>query len=368
MLKKLAKNLSNLPGWRSNEKIVVIESDDWGSIRMPSLKVYETLKEKGLLLDTGDSKRYNTLDTLASAEDLEKLFLSLEKFRGGDSKHPKITAVSLVGNPDFERIRENNFEKYFFELLHETFSRYDNDKALELWKTGIASGLFEPQFHGREHLNIAAWMRRLKSGDSETLLAFDYGIWAFKGKNTPTGSYQAAFDLEYAKDLEIQKEVIISGLDLFEKTWGYKATFFVPPNGPFNNSLEEIAASKGIKYMSASKIQKEVLGEGKIRKVFHSLGKKNKWGQRYITRNCFFEPSSPGKDWVQSCLEEMEIAFKWKKPAVISSHRVNYVGVLNEENRNHSLKQLEKLMSEALKKWPDIKFMSSSELGSLFGK
>jgi hypothetical protein len=30
----LSRNLSNLPGWRTNRHIIVMESDDWGSIRM----------------------------------------------------------------------------------------------------------------------------------------------------------------------------------------------------------------------------------------------------------------------------------------------------------------------------------------------
>jgi len=38
--KALRKNLVNIPGWRTNRKIVVIESDDWGSVRMPSREVY----------------------------------------------------------------------------------------------------------------------------------------------------------------------------------------------------------------------------------------------------------------------------------------------------------------------------------------
>ena len=37
---KLAKYYINLRGWKTNRKIVVIESDDWGSIRMASLKSY----------------------------------------------------------------------------------------------------------------------------------------------------------------------------------------------------------------------------------------------------------------------------------------------------------------------------------------
>jgi predicted RNA-binding protein with PIN domain len=51
MLKKITKTLSNLPGWRTSRKIVVIESDDWGSLRMSSNEFYNTLQKVGLSLD-----------------------------------------------------------------------------------------------------------------------------------------------------------------------------------------------------------------------------------------------------------------------------------------------------------------------------
>lgn len=65
MLKNFIKNLSNIPGWRTNRKIVVIESDDWGSLRMSSIKAYQDLKNKGVSLDKGAGARYNQYDTLA---------------------------------------------------------------------------------------------------------------------------------------------------------------------------------------------------------------------------------------------------------------------------------------------------------------
>lgn len=42
------RNIANLFGWCTNKKIVVIESDDWGSIRMPSLSSFEKLEKLGL--------------------------------------------------------------------------------------------------------------------------------------------------------------------------------------------------------------------------------------------------------------------------------------------------------------------------------
>jgi alpha-amylase/alpha-mannosidase (GH57 family) len=211
-------------------------------------------------------------------------------------------------------------------------------------------------------------MRALQKSDKETRLAFDHNMWGFNNK-LPLGlSYQAAFDLEYKSDLEIQEKVISDGLRLFKQLHGFEARFFVPPNGPFNNSLEKTAAENGIKYMSASKIQYEALGDGRSKKVLHWIGQKNKFDQRYITRNCFFEPSDHSKDWVNSCMSDIAIAFKWHKPAVISSHRVNYIGSLNPANRSHGLKQLDKLIQQIVGKWGDVEFMTSTELGELLNK
>jgi hypothetical protein len=36
----MTRNLTNAIGWRTNRKIVVIESDDWGSIRMRDKKTF----------------------------------------------------------------------------------------------------------------------------------------------------------------------------------------------------------------------------------------------------------------------------------------------------------------------------------------
>jgi hypothetical protein len=74
---------------------------------------------------------------------------------------------------------------------------------------------------------------------------------------------------------------------------------------------------------------------------------------------------SVNKDWVNDCLKEIEIAFRWRKPAIISSHRVNYIGFLDPQNREKGLEQLEKLLEKMLRRWPEIEFMTSVELGDL---
>ena len=49
-----------------------------------------------------------------------------------------ITAVSVVANPDFQKIKENNFSTYFCETFCTTSEKYyGNTKSFSLWKEGI---------------------------------------------------------------------------------------------------------------------------------------------------------------------------------------------------------------------------------------
>jgi hypothetical protein len=367
MIRNAVKKLSNIPGWRTKRKIIVIESDDWGSIMMPSKKAYESLKRAGLNVGKGGESRYNQYDTLASSTDLDALFEVLNSVKDKNKHSAKFTALSLVANPDFQKIVDNNFEEYYYEYFTETLSRYNQSNVLQTWKEGINANIFYPEFHGREHLNVQLWLRALQQKDKHTRIAFDHGMWGFN-RGASLKGYQAAFDLEFLSDVHEQHNIIEDGLNIFKKLHGYQARFFVPPNGPINNQLEETAADKGVKFMSSPKIQAEVWGEGRIKKHFRYLGKKNKHQQIYITRNAFFEPTGSNKDEIDYCINDISLAFKFKKPAVISSHRVNYIGVLDENNRTNSLHQLKILLSNIVQNWPDVEFMTSTELGDIISQ
>lgn len=371
MMTSVTKNLRNLPGWNTNRKIVIIESDDWGSIRMPSRAVYEKLLKAGLALNAGDGKRYSLYDSLESSDDLEFLFQTLCSYQDIRGSSPIFTIVGVVANPDFEKIRNNGFQDYFYEPFTETCKKYKgSENTFKLYNEGIKSKIFIPQFHGREHLNVPVWMNALKSNNTETHLAFNEGMWAFVPKdNLWEGlEYEAAFQLSEMSELEVHKEILKEGLDLFEKLFGYKAEYFVPPNGHINNKLNSVCFDSGIKFRSSAKIQVEPAGDGKVKKKVHWLGQRDKSGIMYITRNCFFEPCSFGKDWVDNCLNDIKVAFRWKKPAIISSHRVNYIGVHDTSNRDNSLKELNKLLSTIKKTWPDVEFMSTNQLGNLMNE
>ena len=368
-MKSALRNLSNLPGWNTDRHIIVIESDDWGSIRTSSIEAVDRLIASGIDFKSLDAFRYSFNDALETSEDLAALFDVLLSVKDSDNKPAVFTAVCLVANPDFEKIRRNSFEQYHYEPFTVTLSRSSDCRhSFELWKDGLKAGIFIPQFHGREHLNVTAWMHALRNKDAETLDVFNEGMWGYVNKfyNGRRINYQEAFNIHEPGEVKILEDILRDGLRLFEELFGYKAKLFVAPNGPFPNGLEKTLSESGIKFITQAKIQKEPLGYGKYRRVFHYLGMKNKWSQVYLGRNCFFEPGSPGKtDWIDSCLDEIKSAFRWHKPAIICSHRVNYIGRLNVHNRQNSLKQLKDLLRKILNNWPDVEFMSSDNLGEL---
>jgi hypothetical protein len=367
--KNLFKNLSNIPGRTIIRKIVVFESDDWGSIRIKDKNTYALLKDKGLNVD---AVHYDSVESLESNEDLEYLFELLSKFRDLNGNSPLFTGLCIMGNPDFDAIKDSNFDKYYFQPLHETIKEYPkSDNILELWKQGYSARLFTPELHGREHVNVRRFLSILKSHEAKDGLrfAFDHrsiGPSAFKSVVYP--NYLGALYPETKDEIpELHVQLSEAG-SLFKEYMGYSPHVFIAPNAEEPKELEQTLNKIGIKYITRSKRRIYPIGDGEFKKEWNFIGKRNEFDQIVLNRNAFFEPVSWGEkqyvpDWVGSCLNDIKIAFRWNKPVIISSHRVNYVGSINPGNRDKGLAQLKLLISGILKNWPDVEFMSSNQLG-----
>ncbi len=366
----VAQNIHNLQGWNTKRKIVVIESDDWGTIRMPSKEVYVKLLISGIRVDKCE---YNRYDSIASEEDLSALFEVLLQFKDINGKSPAITANTIVANPDFNKIRASGFKEYHYELFTETLKRYPNhSNSFLLWKQGIQEGIFVPQFHGREHVNINRWMNALQGNLPETRLAFDLELFGISTHITTEKrrSYLASLDFDSFSELESQKMILTDGLNQFEKIFGYHSSSFIATNHIWNSVLETELGQAGIKYIQGSSSQYEPMGDNKpYKKIRHQLGEKNNSGQIYLKRNCSFEPSMHKKKHIiKDCIDDMATAFRWNKPAIISAHRLNFIGSIVLENRTENLKLFAELIRIAQDKWPQIEFMTSEQLGNLIVK
>jgi len=362
-IKKICtRNLINIPGWHTKRKIVVIESDDWGSIRMPSNEVYEEFLKKGYKVDQSD---YNRLDSLECNDDLMALYDVLSKYKDLDGNHPVFTANSLVANPDFKKIKNSGFSQYYYEHVIETLKQYPNhDNVFNLWQEGIKKELFYPQFHGREHLNISRWLSALNKASDDMMFTFNCNT-TFSGKDDY--SFMEAYDQDTKDDIHKHALTIIDGLKLFKETFGYLSKSFIAPCYTWNSDIEEILSEYGVKYIQGSSFQNIPNGGfGQYKKKFHYFGQTNNYNQYYLIRNCIFEPSLiKTNNTLAYTLDSIANAFMWNKPAIISSHRINYIGSLDENNRTENLLLLNQLLKNIFKRWPNVEFMSSDKLGDI---
>ena len=79
-----------------------------------------------------------------------------------------------------------------------------------------------------------------------------------------------------------------------------------------------------------------------------------------------FEPYlDENTDWTRKALAEISQAFRLKRPAIICSHRINYVSGMNLKHRDRSLRQLDSLLGQVRKRWTDVEFITSDELSDL---
>ena len=361
MLSTLKGNLYNIPGWRTKRHIVVIESDDWGSIRMPSRAVCDELKAAGVKLG---SYGYDEFDTIASCDDLQSLFEVCQSVRDIHNRPAIITANCVVANPDFEKIKVHDYSDYYYEPVTATLAHYyPGASPFSLWHEGRDKMVFYPQLHGREHVNVQMWLNSLRKNHNGARAAFDKGVYSIvvDKSEDPRMRNTTAFRYLSEEEKPFYKTSIEGAQRLFTELFNYPSESFIAPAYCWDEDIECWLSEVGVKYIQGVPMH---FYRGKRR--FHSVGQRNKYGQRFLIRNVEWEPTqNPGKDSNGECMRQIAAAFRWGKPATISAHRINFVGALDVRNRDRNLRLLDELLHSIKKEWPDVEFMSTPELGSI---
>jgi hypothetical protein len=358
----LKKHFLNARGKRTSKKLLVIESDDWGSIRIPNKEVQQYLFNEKLIKSTDP---FSSFDCLESSEDFHSLFEVLQNHRDCKGNHPVLTANMVMTNPDFVKIKANQFRSFFYESFKKTYESYYPDQpTFNTLKKGIEQKLIFPQFHAREHLNSLQWLKRLQSGDERFLKAFDVNCFAIEdlSKGNNRTNLMASYDYHNEEELNFIRESITDGLHLFQQTFGFASKTTIAPCYVWNDHIENMFNQAGVKSLQGSYIQQKNQ-VGQHERVRQKMGKTNQFGQKYFVRNVLFEPTlNKNINWVDKAMESIAVAFFWEQPAVIGSHRINYVAGISEINRDRTLAQLNELLNTAIMKWPEIEFVNSEQL------
>jgi hypothetical protein len=308
--------------------------------------------------------QYNRYDALECNDDLLALFEVLKKHIDHKQQPACFTANMIMANPAFKKITQDQFTTYHFESVRETLDHYPNhDRVFSLYHKGRKAGVFLPQFHGREHVQVNRWLNSLRSADDNMLFAFDCQT-TYSGRDDY--NFMESFDWDSPDEVPGQQQILRDGLRLFQEAFGYPSTSFIAPCYTWDPGLESILVAEGVKYMQGG--MKQYVPRGGFNNYTnkrHTMGEYSN-GLTYLTRNCFFEPSLVAKpDWVDYTLASIRDAFRWNKPAIICAHRINFIGFIDESNRTRNLKLLNELLRKILIHWPQVEFMSSDRLGEL---
>jgi hypothetical protein len=229
---------------------------------------------------------------------------------------------------------------------------------------GIVNGLIRPQFHGREHLNVLAfnYLLRDKNPDINANIELQSLAGVPNHQELPEVRFNEAFSFWDKNEIEDHKSIIEDGINRFERVYGYRPISFTPPAMLIHPKLYPFVEALGIQAIDKPRAHQVHLGKGKYQKENNTLGIQKGENHLTIVRNCMFEPSSKNIDWVNFTFAQIEAAFFWGKPAIISSHRVNFCGLIDEENRRKGLEALKALLNKVVKSWPDVEFISVDDL------
>jgi len=361
--RRFIENLKNIPGWRTKKKYVIIESDDWGSLRLDDKKHADKLLELGLIKQ--GPQAMSPYDGLESRPDFEALYDVLSSVKDSKGNSAVFTPFVNTGNPNFDKIRTSTDSELHYERFTDTYAKFGRESNLKLFHQGIDQGVFMPELHGHSHVCDWVWFESLKSSAKAKLgLEYNFASITLENQIGVLNGLRPTYFLRNQDDLDMAKKSLERAVKEFEEIVGYKATVFDAPNAIFHPTLEAHLSKFGIQTIVTQFYRNEPDLNGNLKRSGrYNFGQKNESGQLYHIRNCMFEPYKGTK--AETTLRMIDTCFRWGKPAVISTHRVNYVSSVSSQVRDNTLKELKKILSTVVKRNPDVQFISSRELSAI---
>ena len=364
-LNYLKQLLKNSFGWKTNRKVIVFSVDDYGVVRVSSKAALQAALESGVRPDN----RFDRLDALENRDDIEGMMETLGSVKDSKNRSAVMSAFLTPMNLDYEKFQTP--KAIPLEPLDVTFQKLQETDpsaytgAWSAWKMAVKRGLFYPAFHGCQHWNSSAF-REFSSRDPDL---FDFVLkqrsyaWVPESVESTIRPMQGCA-ANSPEQLEEVRHELSMGIDAFTNLFGRAPVYFNAPGGNEPLSLHAWLASKGLRFIDVPRAMKRMNpGVFKTKRFFYT-GAKGDSGQTYIVRNVVFEPTSEqGRASVDQALSQIDAAFKMRRAAVISSHRVNFAGHIEKQNRETGLASLKELLERIVSKWPDVEFISAEELG-----
>ncbi|MEM0117517.1 MAG: hypothetical protein QXV32_03645 [Conexivisphaerales archaeon] len=349
---------------------VTFESDDWGMCG--EMKDRNSLRRVLEIEHQGEesANRMKYSNTLESYEDLTSLYSVLRSFKDSLGRSPIFTANYVMSNPDFKSIEKSNFSMYIDIPISQGFPDGWNDRGpvLRGWKEGMHLKVWRPEYHGLAHFNFKVWLNSLRNADKISKDFFEMSMVNYERKGTAVSEY--VFDQKRGifESYTNQHAYVSKGCRLFGALFGYKPLATIPPHDVWNAATELAFLKCGIRFIQSEKtrLAGAVFPPHKISLAPFGAMKTAMLIQIVITkilRNIWLEMN----DDLDYAFEAFEYVSKSGFPAVIDTHRVNYVTgvnpVLADKGRNRLYKFLKFLSEDS-----HVNYLTVSELSQLYSE
>ena len=329
--------------------VVVIQSDDWGRVGVPSLPVFNQIRQA--VPGVGDSRwDFYGLETTA---DLEALGNELEAIRDTDDAPACITGNFIMANADLRLMAENGFARGIYKPISEGFPPPWTDSLVTAYRALVDRKVFYPGLHGFTHFNASVLEGALADpgdlGERARLLArLDTPYlrsvtpeYNFALLSMPAGS-------EVFLPAERQKQWLESGIQIFEEVFGFRPVTFCAPGYRSNDVTRRLLEENGVAGIQLPSKAPPVRDGGLV----------------VLGRNVAFEPALWKSDraaLIEQALADGEAAVARGTPIIICSHSINYMTRFLDR-AEEARSDLALFLGRLKDRFPDLRFAGDADL------
>jgi hypothetical protein len=314
LLGRVARRGRLWAGFRCEEPLVVLESDDWGLRRRPAAEeVARWGTPSGWADEHGET-----------AEDLDRLTRLLAGHTDPDGRTAALTMNVIAANPDREAIEAGGFEAYVDRPVDETLPAEVRGRL----RAGVAAGQLSLQLHGRAHFNVERWLADLRSGEPGARELFTAGVDGGLSLTREHGWRYHSELLDWTAGTHRSTAELVAWLspavDTVERLGGVRPRSAVAPHYVLSDEAEAAWAELGLEFVQSAERQ---LRPGHADAKVSYLGQPGRDGLVHLTRTARFDPR-PGRQGhhVADAAAALRRCFDQGLPAVVDTHRINFTG------------------------------------------
>jgi hypothetical protein len=338
-------------GFHFDRPIVLFQSDDWGRVGLRDKKGLEQLRAAGMVL----GERPYDFYTLETADDLIALRAVLNRHSDAGGRHPCLGMNFIVANLDFAKVRANSFNTIHLRPLADGLPEgWHRPGLTEVYRQGIADGVFAPALHGITHFCRSTVEPSLAAnGERAALLktlwqaGTPYIYWRM-----PWIGYEY-WDPEKPENermlgAENQRVLIGQSVGLFVKMFSTVPHSACAPGYRSNEDTHEAWAQHGVRVAQN--------GPGSsVPPHFDRFEILN------LYRTVEFEPATDAAFSVETCLKAAEECFALGIPAIVSVHSINFHSTVRDF-RTHTLQALDQFLTALESKHSDLLYLHDVDL------